>query len=205
MKFIAFDLETTGVVAGVDQIVEIGAVRFVDGQPESVFVTLVNPRRPMPAAASVVNGITDDMLVGQPVIEDLLLPFAEFCGDDPIVAHNASFDAQFLTADIKKHELAAPRGLVLDTLPISRKVFPGLPNYKLSTLVQHLKIHAAEYHRAQADAASCGHLFSEMLKRISVAGRAPSIEQLVNLTGRPELKFPQIVRQPKQLDLLAGL
>lgn len=205
MKFIAFDLETTGVVAGVDQIVEIGAVRFVDGQPDSVFVTLVNPRRPMPAAASVVNGITDDMLVGQPFIEDLLLPFAEFCGDDPIVAHNASFDAQFLTADIKKHELAAPRGLVLDTLPISRKVFPGLPNYKLSTLVQHLKIQAAEYHRAQADAASCGHLFTEMLKRISVAGRAPSIEQLVNLTGRPELKFPQIIRQPKQLDLLGGL
>lgn len=205
MKFIAFDLETTGVVPGVDQIVEIGAVRFVDGQPESVFVTLVDPRRPMPAAASVVNGINDEMLKGQPFIEDLLLPFADFCGDDPIVAHNASFDAQFLTADIKKHELPAPRGLVLDTLPISRKVFPGLPNYKLSTLVQHLKIQAAEYHRAQADAASCGHLFFEMLKRISVAGRAPSIEQLVNLTGRPELKFPQIVRQPKQLDLLAGL
>lgn len=205
MKFIAFDLETTGVVPGVDQIVEIGAVRFVDGQPESVFVTLVDPRRPMPAAASVVNGINDDMLKGQPFIEDLLQPFADFCGDDPIVAHNASFDAQFLTADIKKHELPAPRGLVLDTLPISRKVFPGLPNYKLSTLVQHLKIQAAEYHRAQADAASCGQLFTEMLKRISVAGRAPSIEQLVNLTGRPELKFPQIIRQPKQLDLLAGL
>lgn len=204
MKFIAFDLETTGVVAGVDQIVEIGAVRFVDGQPESVFVTLVDPRRPIPPAASAVNGISDEMVQGQPVIEDLLEPFAAFCEDAPIVAHNASFDAQFLIADIKKHELPAPRGVVLDTLPISRKVFPGLPNYKLSTLTQHLKIQAAEFHRAQADAASCGFLFHEMLRRISVGGRAPSIEQLINLTGRPELKFPQIIRQPKQLDFLAG-
>lgn len=202
MRFIAFDLETTGTVPGVDQIVEIGAVRFVDGTPESVFVTLVDPRRPIPEGASNVNGIYDHMIVGQPLIETLLPSFAEFCGDDPLVAHNASFDTQFLSADCKKHEISGPLGIVLDTLPIARKVFPGLPNYKLGTLVQHLKIQASEFHRAQADANSCGRLFSEMLRRISVAGRAPSIEQLVNLTGRAELRFPQIVRQPKQLDLL---
>ncbi|MBX2988180.1 MAG: 3'-5' exonuclease [Bdellovibrionaceae bacterium] len=205
MKFIAFDLETTGTVPGVDQIVEIGAVRFIDGQPESLFVTLVDPRRPIPPGASAVNGITDSMVQGQPLIENLLDSFAEFCGDDPLIAHNASFDAQFLTADIKKHESSAPRGTILDTLSISRKVLPGLPNYKLSTLVQHLKIQASEYHRAQADAISAGHLFHEMLRRISVAGRAPNLEQLVGLTGRPELKFPQIVRQPKQMDLFGGL
>lgn len=204
MRFIAFDLETTGIVPGVDQIVEIGAVRFIDGQPESLFVTLVDPRRPIPNAATVVNGITDDMVAGKPLIEDLLPAFAEFCGEDPLVAHNASFDAQFLTSDIKKHEAAAPRGVILDTLPIARKVFPGLPNYKLATLVQHLKIQASEYHRAQADSISCGHLFSEMLRRISVAGRSPQLAQLVNLTGKPEVRLPQIVRQPKQLDLLGS-
>lgn len=205
MKFIAFDLETTGIVPGVDQIVEIGAVRFMDGQPTDIFVTLVNPMRPIPAAASAVNGITDAMVKDQPLIQDLMTAFAEFCGDDPIVAHNAHFDAQFLTSDIKKHEISGPRGVVLDTLPIARKVFPGLPNYKLATLVQHLKIQASEYHRAQADATSCGLLFFEMMKRISVAGRSPTIDQLINLTGKTEQKFPQVIRQPKQLDFLAGL
>jgi DNA polymerase-3 subunit epsilon len=112
---------------------------------------------------------------------------------------------QFLTADVKKHESAAPRGLVLDTLPIARKVFPGLANYKLTTLVQHLKITASEFHRAQADALSCGHLFNEMVKRISVAGRTPNTEQLVNLTGRAEMRLPQIIRQPKQMDLFGNL
>lgn len=204
-RFIAFDLETTGIVPGVDQIVEIGAVRFVDGQPESLFVTLVDPRRPIPPGASAVNGIMDSMVKGQPFIENLLPAFAEFCGNDPLIAHNASFDAQFLTADIKKHETSAPLGLILDTLPIARKVFPGLPNYKLTTLVQHLKIQALEFHRAQADAHSCGQLFTEMLRRISVGGKAPNVDQLVNLTGRPEVRLPQIVRQPKQMDLFGGL
>lgn len=201
MKFIAFDLETTGTVPGVDQIVEIGAVRFIDGQPEAVFSTLIDPLRPIPPGASAVNGIFDEMVKGKPTIDSLLPAFAEFCGDDILVAHNAPFDAQFLTADIKKHEIFAPRGVVLDTLPIARKVFPGLPNYKLGTLVQHLKIPTTDFHRAEEDATYCGHLFFNMLKRISIGGQAPKLENLIALTGKPELRFPQITRQPKQMDL----
>ncbi len=199
MRFIAFDLETTGTVPGVDQIVEIGAVRFINGEVEAVFSTLVDPRRPIPAGASAVNGITDDMVKGKPKIEDLLASFAEFCGDDIMVAHNAPFDSQFLIADVKKHESIAPKGLVLDTLAISRKVFPGMPNYKLGTLVQHLKIPTTDFHRAEEDATYCGKLFVEMVKRISVGGKPPQIENLVSLTGKAELRFPQIERQPKQM------
>lgn len=202
MRFIAFDLETTGTVPGVDQIVEIGAVRFVNGVVDSVFSTLIDPLRPIPPGASAVNGITDDMVVGKPKVEDVLAAFAEFCTDDIMVAHNAPFDAQFLTADIKKHESIAPRGVVLDTLPISRKIFPGLPNYKLGTLVQHLKIPSTEFHRAEEDATYCGHLFLEMVKRVSIGGKPPQIENLVSLTGKLEFRFPQIERQPKQMGFL---
>lgn len=205
MRFIAFDLETTGTVPGVDQIVEIGAIRFVDGQPDAIYATLIDPRRPIPAGASAVNGITNDMVQGKPLVESMLPSFAEFCGDDMLVAHNAPFDAQFLIADIKKFETPAPKGVVIDTLPIARKVFPGLPNYKLGTLVQYLKIESKDFHRAEADASYCGQLFYQMMKRISVAGQAPQIENLVALTGKPELKFPQIIRQPKQMDLFGGL
>jgi len=201
MRFIAFDLETTGTVPGVDQIVEIGAVRFIDGQPEAVFSTLVDPRRPIPPGASAVNKIYDDMVKGKPTIDTLLGSFAEFCGDDLMIAHNAPFDSQFLIADIKRYESPAPKGLILDTLPIARKVFPGLPNYKLGTLVQHLKIPTSDFHRAEEDATYCGHLFAQMVKRISIGGQAPKVENLVALTGKPEMRFPQIVRQPKQMDL----
>jgi DNA polymerase-3 subunit epsilon len=202
MRFIAFDLETTGTVPGVDQIVEIGAVLFVNGRVESVFSTLVDPQRSMPPGASAVNGITDQMLVGKPKIESLLPSFAEFCGDDIMVAHNAPFDTQFLASDIKKFESPAPKGTVVDTLTISRKVFPGMPNYKLGTLVQHLKIPTTGFHRAEEDASYCGYLFQEMIKRISVGGRAPQLENLISLTGKPEFKFPQIIRAPKQMGFL---
>ncbi|MEK6774255.1 MAG: 3'-5' exonuclease [Bdellovibrionota bacterium] len=202
MNFIAFDLETTGTVPSVDQICEIGAIKFVNGRPEAIFSTLVDPMKSIPPGASAVNKITDDMVRGKPKIYDLLPSFAEFCGDEPLVAHNAPFDTQFLMNDIKKHESPAPRGIVLDTLSISRKVFPGLPNYKLGTLIQYLKIPSGNFHRAEEDASYCGYLFLEMLKRISVGGQAPKIENLIALTGKLEIRFPQIQRQPKQLDLL---
>lgn len=205
MRFIAFDLETTGTVPGVDQIVEIGAVRFIDDQPEAIFATLIDPLRPIPPGASAVNGISDDMVKGKPLIDTILPSFAEFCGDDVLVAHNAPFDSQFLIADIKKHETSAPKGVILDSLPIARKVFPGLPNYKLGTLVQHLKIPTSNFHRAEEDATYLGHMFSQMMKRISIGGQAPQIGNLIALTGKPELRFPQIVRQPKQMDFFGGL
>jgi DNA polymerase-3 subunit epsilon len=202
MRFIAFDLETTGTVPGVDQIVEIGAVLFNNGEVESVFSTLINPRKPIPAGASAVNGITDDMVYDKPLIEDILPSFTEFCQDIPLVAHNSPFDSQFVLADIKRYEISGPRGVVLDTLPIARKVFPGLPNYKLGTLVQHLKIPSANFHRAEEDATYCGRLFIEMTKRISIGGKPPAIENLVSLTGKPEFRFPEINRQPKQMGFL---
>lgn len=202
MRFIAFDLETTGTVPGVDQIVEIGAVRFNNGVVESVFSTLVDPLRSIPPGASAVNGITDEMVKGKPTIDTLLHSFAEFCEDLIMVAHNAPFDAQFLIADIKKHESTSPRGIILDTLPISRKVFPGIPNYKLGTLVQHLKIPSTGFHRAEEDATYCGHVFVELVKRISIGGKPPQIENLIALTGKPEFKFPQIERQPKQMGFM---
>ena len=203
MRFIAFDLETTGTLPGVDQIAEIGAVLFNEqGVPETIFATLINPLVPMPEGASRVNGITDDMLAGKPLITDVLDAFAEFCGDEILVAHNAAFDAQFLTADIRKHETKSPGGIILDTLPIGRKVYPGLANYKLGTLIQHVGIQATNFHRAEEDASYCGQLFYKMITRLSPNGVAPTIETLISLTGKVEQRFPQIEKQPKQLGLL---
>lgn len=201
MRFIAFDLETTGTLPGVDRIVEIGAVRFIDGKVEAVYSTLVDPRIPMPEGASRVNGITDEMLAGKPFVEDLLPSFAEFCGDDIIVAHNASFDVSFLTADIKKHETPAPKGVAIDTLSLARKIIPGLANYRLGTLVQHLGIPAAGFHRAEEDASYCGQLFVKLIDKVYGHNEQPPLENLIALTGKPKLDFPQIIAKPKQLDL----
>jgi DNA polymerase III subunit epsilon len=203
MRFIAFDLETTGTLPGVDKIVEVGAVRFVNGEVDAVFSTLVDPLRPIPAGASAVNGITDDMVSGKPKIEDLLQPLSEFCGTDILIAHNAIFDYGFLNADYTRFDVRTPRGVVLDSYTMAKKVFPGLANYKLGTLVQHLKIEAKGFHRAEGDATYCAQLLLKMIERISGSHlNWPPIENLVALTGRAELRFPVIEPQPKQLNLL---
>lgn len=202
MDFVGFDLETTGFVPGVDRIIEIGAVKFIAGKPESTFSTLVDPERSIPKGASDVSGITDDMVVGQPKVTDVLDPFAEFCGDLPMVAHNAPFDTQFLVADIKKHETASPGGVILDTLPIARKVFPGLANYKLGTLIQHLNLPSGVFHRAEEDASYCGYVFIEILKKVFQPGESMVVDNLVALTGKPESRFPQVQKTHKQLNLL---
>ena len=201
VKFVAFDLETTGFLSNVDRIVEIGAVRFDHGQPEALFSTLVDPGIHIPEGASKVNGITDEMVKGKPQVETLLEPFADFCGEYLVVAHNAPFDTQFLTADIKKYKSRAPQGIILDTLALARKIYPGLPNYKLGTLVQHLKIKATQFHRAEDDASYCGQLFIKMIEKLTDGHGMPPIENLVSMTGKPELRFPQIEPQPTQMEL----
>lgn len=203
MKFIAFDLETTGTLPGVDRIVEIGAVRYIDGEADAVFSTLVDPQRPIPPGASAVNGITDDMVVGKPKIEELLQPLTEFCEDTVLIAHNAVFDYGFLVSEYVRQDICAPRGVVLDSYPMAKKVYPGLANYKLGTLVQHLKIDTGGFHRAEADANYCAQLLLDMILKISgTQGVWPPLANLVALTGKPEMRFPVIEPQPKQLNLL---
>lgn len=203
MEFIAFDFETTGLFAGVDQIVEIGAVKFVGGVPESCFVTLVDPEIRIPVEATRVSGITDEMVAGAPKIETLLESFAEFCGETLMVAHNANFDYGFLKAVIEKFEAPAPRGLILDTIPLSKKVFPGLLNYKLGTLTHHLGIQTTEFHRAQADAISCGQLMMKVLEKLTSSQAVPDIDLLCKVAGSNGLRLPQLVKQPKQMDLFS--
>jgi len=201
MKFVAFDLETTGTKPQEDMIVEVGAVLFEGSRPVKGYGALVDPGRPIPLDASAVNGITDEMVRGKPRIGDVLGEFAEFCGDLPLVAHNAPFDYKFLLSDVQTHRSSAPKGVVLDTLPLARKVFPGLPNYKLWTLVRHFSFPSGTFHRAEEDSSYCGLLFAKILETLEMRGQSTAAEDLIRMTGKEAMRFPQYVKQPDQLDL----
>jgi len=188
MEFVSFDLETTGTLSHLDHIVEIGAVRFVEGEVKETFQQLISIDIPMPEQATAVNGITDEMLKDQPPIPKVLNSFSEFCAQSLLVAHNAPFDFQFLLRAIEEHHSSAPRGPVLDTCQLARKSFPGLANYKLSTLCDYLKIDASGFHRAEADARHCGYLFIHILKKNSLIPQ--NVKKLAELSGRNPLKFP---------------
>ena len=201
MKFIAFDLETTGTNPKEDMIVEIGAVLFEGGKAMKGYGTLIDPGISIPPDASAVNGITDGMVRGKPRIADALGGFAEFCSDLPLVAHNASFDFKFLLEDVKLHRAAAPKGAVLDTLSLARRIFPGLPNYKLGTLVRHFDFPGGTFHRAEEDSAYCGLLFAKIIEILKMRNEPASEDDLVKLIGKGAMRFPQYAPQPDQLDL----
>jgi DNA polymerase-3 subunit epsilon len=201
MKFVAFDLETTGIHPTRDMIVEIGAVKFEGACPLEGYGRLVNPGCSIPTEASVVNGITDDMVRGKPSIGEVLADFADFCGDLPLVAHNAPFDYKFLLSDIELHRAKAPMGAVFDTLPLARKLFPGLPNYKLWTLVRHFKFPSGVFHRAEEDSSYCGLLFAKIVETLELRGEVVTSESLVAMSGKVEVRFPQFVPKSDQLDL----
>lgn len=200
MKFVAFDLETTGTKPSEDMIVEVGAVLFDGAQAIKGYGKLIDPGCPIPPDASAVNGITDDMVIGKPKIAEVLSEFAEFCGDLPLVAHNAPFDYKFLLEDVKLHKSDAPKGVVLDTLPLARKVFPGIANYKLGTLTRHFGFPTGTFHRAEEDSSYCGLLFAKIVETLELRGEPCSEQDLVKLTGK-EMLFPQFAPQPDQLDL----
>ncbi|RKX45519.1 MAG: 3'-5' exonuclease [Verrucomicrobia bacterium] len=201
MKFIAFDLETTGVKPKEDRVVEIGAVLFEGSLAVKSYGTLIDPGIPVPPEASAVNGISDDMLRGKPRMVDVLGEFADFCGDLPLVAHNAPFDFKFLLEDVKLHQAVAPRGIVLDTLPLARRIFPGLPNYRLGTLVRHFGFPSGTFHRAEEDSAYCGLLFDKIIQTLEMRREPCLVSDLVHLIGKEEVRFPQFAPQPSQLDL----
>ena len=174
----AFDVETTGLIPGVDRIVELGAVLFQGEDVLETFDQLVDPGIPMPQDARKVNGICDGMLQGMPSVAAALPPFLALVSKGTPVAHNAVFDVGFLSVDIMAAGLEAPQGPVLDTRILARRAFPGRFSYSLSNLVRDLSIEVTGAHRALADAHACRLFYLQCV-------RAGGVEKLARSCGEP--------------------
>ncbi|MCD8355965.1 MAG: NINE protein [Clostridia bacterium] len=190
-KFIAFDLETTGLNPMSDRIVEIGAVLFIEGNPTKRFSTLVNPNISIPASASAVNNITNTMLQSAPQEEDVYPKLIEFLeeavnGNIIMCAHNAQFDFNFLCNTLSRLGYDANIQYV-DTLSLSRKYIKGLKNYKQCTLENYFNLTNNTAHRASSDAENCGKILCGILKNIDKTF-AEEKQQIVQATpGKEEL------------------
>jgi DNA polymerase-3 subunit epsilon len=160
--YVAADVETTGLSpAAGDRICEIGMVRFLRGTAIDSLVSLVNPLRPIPAGATAVNGITDEMVAGAPTFSELLPRIIDFLGDDPVVFHNAPFDLSFLSAESRIAGIPWPANPVVDTLTLARNSGRFRSN-NLSAVCREVGI-VSSFHRAEADAWAAGRLLLHLL------------------------------------------
>jgi len=165
--YIVFDIETTGFSAIRDKIIEIGAVKVVNGEIVDRFSTFVNPQRPIPFEITNLTSITDEMVLEADPIENVLPQFLEFVGDGVLVAHNASFDVGFIEQNCRYQEIEY-RFTYVDTVAMARVLLPTLSKYKLNLVAKTLGISLENHHRAVDDAGATAEIFVkfvEMLKK----------------------------------------
>lgn len=164
---IYYDTETTGVKADDDRIIELAAY---DPERKKNFVQLINPGRPIPAAASAVHHITDDMVAKEPSFSQIAESFVEFCeGDSVLIAHNNdAFDKPFLEAEFKRANLEIPEWKYLDSLKWSRRYRADLPKHALQFLRQVYDFEANTAHRALDDVKMLAQIFSMMIDDLSI-------------------------------------
>lgn len=161
--YIALDLETTGLSPKSDRILEIGAVRVVNGMVEEKYSTLINPRMEIPLKVTKLTGITRDMVAGMPEMKDAVADLVAFCGDLPLLGHNIMFDYSFVKHSAVNNGLTFEREGI-DTLKISRVLLADLPSRSLQSLRLHYEIPQENAHRALDDALTT-HLLYQRLKR----------------------------------------
>ena len=168
-SYVVFDIETTGFSSKKNRIIEIGAVKVVDGKIKDKYSTFVNPDVPIPFDIEQLTGINDSMVLPYPKIDAILPQFLDFCKDSVLVAHNASFDVSFIAHNAELLQLDF-NPTVIDTVALSRLLLPKLNRYKLDTVAKALNISLANHHRAVDDAGCTAEIFLSFVTMLKERG-----------------------------------
>lgn len=172
-SYVAIDLETTGLDPTVHQIIDVGAVRFRSGRPESEFRSFVRADRPLDPFITDLTGITDPDLLGAPQFSEISQALLDFIGADPLVGQNVEFDLGFLRAAGESVLPRAPgerfaffQARVLDTALLARIFWAELPSFSLAALCSTFGIELRQAHRALDDARATGSVLATMLRSL---------------------------------------
>src|SRR5690625_4781414 len=162
--YVVFDVETTGLSAVYDTIIELAGVKIHDGEVIDRYESFANPHHPLSQTTTDLTGITDEMVKDAPEVDQVLKEFHAWMEDSILVAHNASFDIGFLNQGFKRIDYDKVENPVIDTLELARFLIPELKNHRLNTLCKHLDIELTQHHRAIYDAEATGYLLWKLVQ-----------------------------------------
>ena len=177
--FCVLDLETTGFAFRTEKITEIGIMKVKNGEVLDEFSCFVNPEKPIPQRVVEVTNITDDMVKDAETIDKVFPKMLDFIGDSILVAHNADFDIGFLKYNAKELGYSL-ENTYLDTLRLSKELFPDFKKYKLGLIAEKLGIKVEVAHRALDDVDTTVKVFRVMLDMLKEKG-AKKIEDIDRL------------------------
>ncbi len=156
--YVAFDLETTGLDADNDSIIEIGALKVIDGKVCERFIEFAKPLNPISPKITEITGITNAMVANARPTKDIIRDFISFCEEYVLLGHNIMFDYKFMKQHASKFGYTFEKQ-GLDTLQIARKTLKQLESKSLGALCEHYNITNQAAHRAYHDALATAKIY----------------------------------------------
>ncbi|MFU8792842.1 MAG: PolC-type DNA polymerase III [Acholeplasmataceae bacterium] len=199
--YVVFDIETTGLSAMRDKIIEIGAVKIQSGQVTETYQQFVNPEEAISDLITNLTSITDDMLKDQPLIDTVLPEFLAFIKGSVLVAHNALFDIGHIREKARQLDLAFDDSKAIDTLNLARYFYADqLKRFNLKAVSKLFKVKLDNHHRAIDDAQATAQIWLQMLSDLSSMGikRFDQINEAID----PMLAYKHII--PSHINILTA-
>ena len=169
-RFVAVDLETTGLDPRTDAIVSLAAIPFVERTPQPGLVTLVQPGRPIPPASTAIHGITDEMVVGAPPVRPALRALEDALGGDVVVGHGIAFDLAVIGRERRAHRLAPLGNRALDTMCLAAALHRDWTDVGLDGVAARLGVTIEGRHTAERDAVAAGRILLALLPVLAQKG-----------------------------------
>jgi len=181
LDYVVFDIETTGLDSQSDKIIEIAGVKVSNGEIVDRFSTFVDPKRNISEKITRLTNITNSMVAGSPEDKAAVKDFIEFARGCVLVAHNAQFDTSFVKFAANKYGFEY-NFKSLDTLALSRVLYPDLKSHKLNKVCEHLNVLLEGHHRAINDAEATAGVLLRMISELKKRGIETST-QLNEIAG----------------------
>lgn len=164
--YVVFDVETTGLSAVNNDLIQIAASKMYKGNIVEQFDEFIDPGHPLSAFTTELTGITDQHVKGSKPLEQVLKEFQDFCQDTVLVAHNATFDVGFMNANYERYGLPMITQPVIDTLEFARNLYPEYKRHGLGPLTKRFQVSLEHHHMANYDAEATGRLLFIFLRDV---------------------------------------
>lgn len=192
--YVVYDLETTGLSARFNEIIEIAAVKIQYGNIIDEFSTYVKPNRLISPKITEITSITNDDVRNAPKLEEVLPKFFEFINGGILVAHNATFDNSFIYVNLRRLNIYHGTIPTIDTLELARVVYGDkLRRFNLKAVTKFFDVDLEQHHRAIYDAKATSLVFLKMLNDLRERNirNYNELNDLINLDEIYRLTFPK--------------